>query len=240
MNGCQSSRPGARRAGGDVSHVSRRITPQGGNGSAEAIQPPRAAALCRAALARNRTLAQRSRPSLMRVLPMLDERARRLVLGAVSGPRARAGPAGSLADRGVVADRGGRDGGGWPRRGRRRRRRSGAAGRVRRPGGGRRPLAESDPGLAGALEALIRDAMRGDPESPLTWTTRSAEHLAGELTAAGHRCSPAHGVADAAPRRATRSSRTPAPRRGASIRSGTPSSGTSPPGRGSTWRPGTR
>jgi hypothetical protein len=62
-------------------------------------------------------------------------------------------------------------------------------GRRRRPGGGRRPLTEADPGLAAALEGLIRDAMRGDPESPLVWTTRSAEHLAGELTAAGHRCS---------------------------------------------------
>ncbi len=61
------------------------------------------------------------------------------------------------------------------------------AGRVRRPGGGRKGLAESDPGLAVALEALIRDAMRGDQESPLKWTTRSAEHLAGELTAVGHR-----------------------------------------------------
>src|SRR6185437_111582 len=58
-----------------------------------------------------------------------------------------------------------------------------------RPGGGRKTLAGTDPGLVTALEALIRDASRGDPESPLTWTTRSARHLAGELTAAGHRCS---------------------------------------------------
>jgi hypothetical protein len=63
------------------------------------------------------------------------------------------------------------------------------AGRTRRPGGGRKRLAESGPGLAAALEALVSDAVRGDPESPLTWTTRSAEHLAGELTAAGHPCS---------------------------------------------------
>jgi hypothetical protein len=62
-------------------------------------------------------------------------------------------------------------------------------GRVRRPGGGRKLLADTDPGLSGALEALIRDAMRGDPESPLVWTTRSAQHLAGQLTAQGHRCS---------------------------------------------------
>jgi hypothetical protein len=62
-------------------------------------------------------------------------------------------------------------------------------GRVRRPGGGRKRLTGTDPGLLAALEALVKDAMRGDPESPLVWTTRSAEHLAGELTAQGHRCS---------------------------------------------------
>ncbi|MGH3578880.1 MAG: ISAzo13 family transposase [Mycobacterium sp.] len=45
--------------------------------------------------------------------------------------------------------------------------------------------------MAGALEALIRDAMRGDPESALLWTTRSVKKLAGELTAQGHPCSPA-------------------------------------------------
>ena len=46
------------------------------------------------------------------------------------------------------------------------------------------------PGCRGALEALIREAMRGDPQSPLLWTTRSLDHLAGELTAQGHPCSP--------------------------------------------------
>jgi hypothetical protein len=63
------------------------------------------------------------------------------------------------------------------------------AGRVRRPGGGRRPLAEADPGMAAALEKLITDASRGDPMSPLVWTTHSAAHLAGELAAQGHPCS---------------------------------------------------
>jgi hypothetical protein len=63
-------------------------------------------------------------------------------------------------------------------------------GRVRRPGGGRKRLTETDPGLADALGALIRDAMRGDPQSPLLWTTRSVKHLADQLTAQGHPCSP--------------------------------------------------
>jgi len=63
-------------------------------------------------------------------------------------------------------------------------------GRVRRPGAGRKKLAEADPGLLPALLALVADSARGDPESPLMWTTKSAKHLAGELTGQGHRCSP--------------------------------------------------
>jgi hypothetical protein len=43
--------------------------------------------------------------------------------------------------------------------------------------------------MAAALEKLITDASRGDPMSPLVWTTHSAAHLAGELAAQGHPCS---------------------------------------------------
>ena len=122
-------------------------------------------------------------PQLEELLPLLDEKARRLVLGAV----ARAAGDGGI---GAVAKA---TGASWQTVA------DGAAelasedvappGRVRRPGGGRKRLAETDPGLAGALETLIKDAMRGDPQSPLVWTTRSAEHLAGQLTAQGHPCS---------------------------------------------------
>jgi hypothetical protein len=65
-------------------------------------------------------------------------------------------------------------------------RRSAEAARVRRPGGGRRPLTEADPGLLAALESLVGPTSRGDPESPLRWTTKSTRHLAGELTRLGH------------------------------------------------------
>jgi len=41
-----------------------------------------------------------------------------------------------------------------------------------------------------ALLALVEDSSRGDPESPLLWTTKSARHLSDELTRQGHRCSP--------------------------------------------------
>ena len=59
-------------------------------------------------------------------------------------------------------------------------------GRVRGPGGGRPGLAELDAGLVPALEALVDPATRGDPMSPLRWTTKSTAHLAGELTRQGH------------------------------------------------------
>src|ERR1700676_1804669 len=42
--------------------------------------------------------------------------------------------------------------------------------RVRRPGGGRKPLTAHDPHLLGALEALVEPTERGEPESPLRWT----------------------------------------------------------------------
>src|SRR5258708_2686924 len=65
-----------------------------------------------------------------------------------------------------------------------------AAGRVRRPGGGGKKLADTDGQLVPALLALVEDSTRGDPMSPLMWTTRSLKNLSDELTAAGHRCSP--------------------------------------------------
>lgn len=62
--------------------------------------------------------------------------------------------------------------------------------RVRRPGGGRRPLTDKDPELVQALDALVSPATRGDPMSPLRWTSKSTAQLAQELTAKGHRVSP--------------------------------------------------
>ncbi|MCK6463486.1 MAG: ISAzo13 family transposase, partial [Phycisphaerae bacterium] len=58
--------------------------------------------------------------------------------------------------------------------------------RVRRPGGGRKALIETDPGLPAALEALIEPVTRGDPESPLRWTCKSTRRLADELTRERH------------------------------------------------------
>jgi Rhodopirellula transposase DDE domain len=64
--------------------------------------------------------------------------------------------------------------------------RSSEATRVRRPGGGRPPLVESDRQLLDALESLIEPTTRGDPESPLRWTCKSTRRLADELTRQGH------------------------------------------------------
>ena len=61
-----------------------------------------------------------------------------------------------------------------------------AEGRIRRSGGGRRPLTELDPGLTSALEALVEPMTRGDPMSPLRWTCKSTRTLARELTRAQH------------------------------------------------------
>ncbi len=61
-----------------------------------------------------------------------------------------------------------------------------AAARVRSPGGGRRTLIQTDPGLLAALERLIDPATRGDPMSPLRWTCKSTAKLAEELTRQNH------------------------------------------------------
>jgi hypothetical protein len=60
-------------------------------------------------------------------------------------------------------------------------------GRARRPGGGRKRAADADPGLVPALLALVEPEQRGDPMSPLRWTTKSTRNLADELTRQGHR-----------------------------------------------------
>jgi hypothetical protein len=61
-----------------------------------------------------------------------------------------------------------------------------ASGRARRPGGGRKPLTEKDPGLLAALDRLVEPFTRGDPQSALRWTSKSTTKLAQALTKAGH------------------------------------------------------
>jgi transposase len=113
------------------------------------------------------------------VFPHLDERQRRLLAGAEArglghgGIRVVAKAAGmreGTVSRGVAELESGQE----------------PLGRTRRPGGGRKKAADVDPGLRPALMALIEPDVRGDPMSPLRWTTKSTRTLADELTRAGH------------------------------------------------------
>lgn len=113
------------------------------------------------------------------LLPHLDERQRRLYLASEADALGHGGIA-AVARLAEVSEstiaRGRQElAGGAP-----------VLGRARRPGGGRRPAAERDPGLVPALEALIEPREVGDPVSPLRWTTASLRDLARELNAAGH------------------------------------------------------
>jgi DNA-binding phage protein len=64
-----------------------------------------------------------------------------------------------------------------------------SAGRIRRSGAGRPFVEQQQPGLAEALDRLVAPATRGDPESPLRWTSKSTAHLADALRAEGFEAS---------------------------------------------------
>lgn len=55
--------------------------------------------------------------------------------------------------------------------------------------GGRKPLVVGDPTVRTDPERLVAPATRGDPESPLRWTSKSVRKPAAALRAAGHRVS---------------------------------------------------
>ena len=116
------------------------------------------------------------------VFPHLDERQRRLVMGAEARSLGHGGirlvaRAAGVREGTVSLGVGELDSGEEP------------LGRVRRPGGGRKRAADLDPGLLPALLALVEPDERGDPMSPLRWTTKSTRRLAAELAAQGHEVS---------------------------------------------------
>jgi hypothetical protein len=100
-----------------------------------------------------------------RIRPFLDERQRRLWLGAEAAELGKSGVA-------VVARAAGVD----PKTVRRGRDELEAGiepdGRVRGPGGGRPSVTDLDGGLVPALRELVDPETRGDPMSPLCWTTK--------------------------------------------------------------------
>src|SRR6266851_5343268 len=116
------------------------------------------------------------------IFPHLDERQRRLVMGAEAralghgGIRVVARAAG-VREATVSLGVDELDSGAEP------------LGRARRPGGGRKRAADLDRGLRPALLALVEPQERGDPMSPLRWTTMSTRNLADELTRQGHKVS---------------------------------------------------
>jgi transposase len=61
--------------------------------------------------------------------------------------------------------------------------------RIRRAGGGRRSLIEENPSLEATLKKLVDPATRGEPTSPLLWTSKSTRKLAGELGRLGYEVS---------------------------------------------------
>lgn len=118
---------------------------------------------------------------LARLVPRLNERDRRLALGAEAKSWGRGGIEEVHRATGIARStikRGMRDLDAKED--------PGMAGRTRARGGGRKKAEVADPGLVDTLDALIEPETRGDPESPLRWTTKSTRNLADELTAAGH------------------------------------------------------
>ena len=114
------------------------------------------------------------------IFPHLDERQRRLLMGAEARALGHGGirlvaRAAGVREATVSLGVDELDSGAGP------------LGRARRPGGGRKRAAVLDPGLRPALLALVEPGERGDPMSPLRWTTKSTRALAGELTRQGHR-----------------------------------------------------
>ncbi len=115
------------------------------------------------------------------VWPHLNERQRRVLLGAEAKVRGHGGVSLVAAASGMS----------WPtvQKAVRELEEPGPAlppERSRRAGGGRKSALEKDPELLEALDAMVDPDSRGDPESPLRWTVKSTRQLADTLAAQGH------------------------------------------------------
>ncbi len=110
----------------------------------------------------------------------LDERQRRLWAGSEARSHGRGGLAAVVRATGLSHE--------TVRRGMRELERGETLkpGRVRRAGGGRRALTETDPTLLEDLKGLLEADTRGDPCSPLLWTSKSVRKLAQALREQGH------------------------------------------------------
>jgi predicted CoA-binding protein len=60
------------------------------------------------------------------------------------------------------------------------------AGRVRKPGGGRKPVEEHDPEITRLLEQVMEESTVGDPMSPLKWNSKSSYQIQEYMVSQGH------------------------------------------------------
>jgi Rhodopirellula transposase DDE domain len=112
--------------------------------------------------------------------PVLNERARRLFAAAEAAAAGRGGVSAVMRATGIARS--------TIRRGLNELRgaEAPAGERVRRPGGGRKPLSAADPTVLDDLRALVEPETRGDPQSPLLWTCKSLRKLSAALRDMGH------------------------------------------------------
>jgi hypothetical protein len=64
-----------------------------------------------------------------------------------------------------------------------------AAEKIRASGGGRKRILDQNPSITLELDKLIEPSTRGDPESPLLWSSKSTYKLAKALSESGHKVS---------------------------------------------------
>ena len=121
------------------------------------------------------------------ILPHLDERRRRLLVGATAVMLGRGGRT-KVAELSGVSRPTVAKGANEIETG------AEVFGRQRSPGGGAKPAVETQPGLFEALDALVDPQTRGSPVSSLRWTSKSTYQLAAELVRQGYRVSAGTGA----------------------------------------------
>jgi Rhodopirellula transposase DDE domain len=112
--------------------------------------------------------------------PVLDERGRRRLAAAEAATAGHGGVSAVMRATGIARSTIGRG------LGELRGSEPPDAERVRRPGGGRKRLSETDASLVEDLRSLVEPEARGDPQSPLLWTCKSLSKLTHSLRAMGH------------------------------------------------------
>jgi transposase len=113
------------------------------------------------------------------VAPLVDERVRRLLAASEAKAAGHGGIAATSVATGVARSTIGRGLAELSTAG------SGCPDRVRRPGAGRKPATEKQPGLVDALQDVVASAIRGDPEAALLWVSKSQRHIAEALAKRG-------------------------------------------------------